>query len=261
VLALGRIVDLDGPAEQPPNPRPKDTIMTMLEQLDLPGQAAAPRGPIDLTNMFVMHHGFRRDITNFTDAVQRTPLNDRRTWRALQKRWRNFGVVLHHHHSGEDVALWPLLLERSAAAGDADATATLHAMEAEHEEIDPLLAACEHGFAALAKAPGVDARAALEVRIVSLRERLREHLVHEETGALPLVQRHLAAADWAATEKHFARTATPAYIKIVLPWVMHDLPPDGRRAFCRQMPGPIRVAERLLRFGFLRLERRAFRHV
>ena len=31
-------------------------------QLLLAGQAAAPDGPVDLTMMWAMHHGFRRDL-------------------------------------------------------------------------------------------------------------------------------------------------------------------------------------------------------
>ena len=31
-------------------------------QLRLPGQTAAPDGPVDMTIMYVMHHAFRRDL-------------------------------------------------------------------------------------------------------------------------------------------------------------------------------------------------------
>ena len=43
-----------------------------------------------------------------------------------------------------------MLLERADAAGETDARALLEAMEAEHEQIDPALAACADGFAAMA---------------------------------------------------------------------------------------------------------------
>src|SRR5436305_12157744 len=88
-------------------------------QLKLPGQAAAPDGPIELSGMFLMHHAFRRDLVAFTSAATRTPLGDRSTWKALSKRWGRFGKVLHKHHTAEDAGLWPLLLERVRRAGDA----------------------------------------------------------------------------------------------------------------------------------------------
>ena len=40
----------------------RPTRTTWPAQLQLPGQAAAPDGAVDLTPMFVMHHGFRRDL-------------------------------------------------------------------------------------------------------------------------------------------------------------------------------------------------------
>ncbi len=130
-------------------------------QLHLPGQAAAPDGPVDLAVMFLMHYAFRRDLAAFATAVRTTPVSDRPTWRLLAARWGVFGEMLHHHHSGEDAGLWPVLLERSGP----DDRATLEAMEREHAEIDPLLAACAEGFQRLADAPDDDARAALEVRV------------------------------------------------------------------------------------------------
>ena len=92
---------------------------TTRDQLDLPGQTHVAEGPNDHTGMYVMHHAFRRDLRMFTAAAAATPLDDRDTWRALEARWRGFARILHHHHSGEDRVLWPSLLTRVDAAGDA----------------------------------------------------------------------------------------------------------------------------------------------
>jgi hypothetical protein len=56
-----------------------------------------------------------------------------------------------HHHEVEDRHIWPPLLARVTAAGDASGAATLAAMEAEHDLIDPLLAACAEGFGAMTR--------------------------------------------------------------------------------------------------------------
>ena len=95
------------------------------DQLLLPGQAAAPGGPADMTMMYVMHHAFRRDLGRFADAVAATPLDDRTTWKALAARWDRFFEILHHHHAAEDELIWPFLMERA----DATEQETLEAME------------------------------------------------------------------------------------------------------------------------------------
>jgi hypothetical protein len=227
-------------------------------QLRLPGQAAAPEGPVDMHTMYVMHHAFRRDLTAFAKAAEATPSADRGTWQALSRRWQLFSTVLHHHHSGEDAGLWPRLME----AADAEGRATLEAMEAEHEEIDPLLEACAQGFGRLAERDDDDARAALAVRLVATRERLARHLEHEERDAIALVQRHLTEADWQALEEeHFRADLSPRDLLAIVPWAAHGIPAETRRLVLARTGLPFRVLWRLGRRSFERRERAAFRFV
>src|SRR5690606_10158562 len=142
---------------------PRTTPKPTVAQVRLPGQAAAPEGPVDMTAMFVMHWAFRRDLDRFVAAVSRTPVEDRAAWRALARRWGLFCHILHDHHTGEDQGLWPALLSRVEAAGTAAEREVLLAMEAEHSEIDPLLESVSQGLERVAKFADDDARAAIEV--------------------------------------------------------------------------------------------------
>ncbi len=238
------------------------TSSTATAQVTFPGQAAAPDGPSDLLPKILMHHAFRRDLWMFTAAAAATPLDDRATWRALEARWRGFARILHHHHSGEDRVLWPRLLARVDAAGDPAGRATLEAMEAEHGEIDPLLAACAEGLARLAAAPDADSRAALVVRLAATRERLGAHLGHEERDALALVQQHLTREEWHAMDKEFAKDYKPADILLALPWALHEVPAGLWQPVRGFIGAPMVVIWRLtLKGPFERRERRAFRYV
>jgi len=231
-------------------------------QLTLPGQAAAPDGPIDLTPMFLMHHAFRRDLANFAGAVRRTPAADRRTWQALDQRWQRFSAILHHHHSGEDAYIWPVLVAAVDAGGSPADRATLAAMEAEHAEIDPMLAACASGFATLAERSDEPARAALEDDLTRTTERLGAHLGHEERDALELVQRFLTPDDWARLDKQVGSGYPTKLIPFTLAWVMHDLPADGRAAAATFLGRPASTLWWLaFRRPFERGERTAFRYV
>jgi hemerythrin-like domain-containing protein len=230
-------------------------------QVQLPGQAATPDGPVDLTAMLVMHWAFRRDLDRFVAAVTRTPVEDRAAWRTLTARWELFRRILHDHHTGEDDGLWPALLGRLETAGSPEGREVLAAMAAEHHGIDPLLDSIAEGLSRMAAAADDDTHAAIGVRMVAARERLTQHLGHEERDALALVQQHLSPGDWERISKtYFERTKNPREIAVVVAWVMHDLP-DAAAARLLAGAAPLRVLWRVfLRRPFARRERRAFRY-
>jgi hemerythrin-like domain-containing protein len=237
------------------------TTRTPPAQLTLAGQAHTAEGPLDMSAMYVMHHAFRRDLGQFERAVRRTPLDDGAAWRALAQRWQQFGMVLHHHHTVEDTSIWPPLLARCGSAGDDAARTTLEAMQAEHETIDPQLAACSTGFAAMAQDPRPDVRDRLADDLAAIREGLHRHLAHEETDALPLAQRYLSTAEWAASEKAAKRAYGLRQLGFLIPWAATDLDERARdRAFAGAGPA-FRVLYRLTRARFAREEAVAFRHV
>jgi Hemerythrin HHE cation binding domain len=230
-------------------------------QLTLPGQAAAPDGPVDLTPMFLMHHAFRRDLTTFAAAVRGTPVTDRRTWRALDQRWQRFATILHHHHSGEDRYIWPVLVaavEKGGAPADRE---TLEAMEAEHSRIDPMLDSCARGFATLAERADETARTTLVADLTRTHQLLGAHLGHEERDALALVQRFLTPEDWARLDKQVGSGYPTKLIPFTLAWIMHGLPADGRAAAARFLGRPTTLLWSLaFRRPFERTERVAFRY-
>ncbi|GAB2736602.1 hemerythrin domain-containing protein [Nocardioides pakistanensis] len=231
---------------------------TWPTQLDLPGQASVAEGPVALDAMYLMHHAFRRDLTAFTAAARSTPVSDRAAWRALAERWTLFSETLHHHHSGEDAGLWPLLLDRA----DQEGRETLEAMEAEHAEIDPLLEGCAAGFRRLAATADEDARVALAARLEAARDSLGRHLVHEETEALPLVQRLMSQAEWERMEEeHFKKGLQLSRILQIVPWASYGVPAHVRERLLRESGWLFRVVWRLTRRRFARREQVAFAHI
>ena len=230
-------------------------------QITLPGQAHTAEGPHDQTGMYVMHHAFRRDLTSFVEAARSTPVEEAEVWRALVRRWAAFDDVLHHHHSIEDTAFWPVLVRHADGAGSAEDRATLEAMEAEHAVIDPALQRCREAFHHMVEHPCEDHRNALHVRLTGTREALLRHLEHEETEALPMVQRVLTVDEYAAAEAAAQKGYPLRSMPFLVPWVMHELPEEAaRRVVDGAFPG-FTLLHRLSRIPFLRQERLAFRHV
>ena len=229
-------------------------------QISLPGQSHVAEGPHDQTGMYVMHHAFRRDLARFESAVRETPVHELTTWRALQRRWARFGEVLHHHHEVEDVAFWPVLVRHADAAADDAARAMLQAMEDEHEQIDPGLTAVTAGFAAMVEHPCADHRNALDVHVTGLRVALLEHLVHEETEALPFLQRVMTTDEYAACEAAAAKGYPPRLVPFLVPWAFDGVPTDIATGFLAEAGAAYRLALLVFRPGFARRERRAFRY-
>ncbi|MGY2703789.1 hemerythrin domain-containing protein [Nocardioides sp. HB32] len=228
---------------------------TWPRQLRLPGQAAAPEGPIDMQTMYLMHHAFRRDLDAFAGAVRSTSAGDRRTWKALADRWELFAAVLHKHHLAEDDQIWPALVQ----LGTLEDIAVLEAMESEHGEIDPLLESCAAGFRRLARRADEDARAALAVRVCAARESLRRHLAHEETEAIAIIQRLIDTARWAEIEAGIGKGASLREAVRTVPWVGYGVPREALERVLRDVPTTFRVIWSLTRRGFARREARTFR--
>lgn len=209
-----------------------------VDQILLPGQAHAAPGPLDMTMMYAMHHGFRRDLRLLEAAAATTPADDRRAWVALGRRWRRFVAILRHHHEGEDAGYWPLL----AARVDADERADVFAMEAEHHAMDDLLRAIDPAFHRLVTTASTRERATLAADVTRLRALVENHLRHEETVVIPLLHKHITVAEDEQIEReHFRSGLSLADLLGSVPWVLHDLPSEVRDRILAAAGPPIRM--------------------
>jgi hypothetical protein len=233
---------------------------TFPQQIRLPGQSSVADGPHDQFGMYLMHHAFRRDLAAFEAAVRATPVGDDGAWGPLAARWQRFAVILHHHHGIEDEHLWPVLLQKTAAAGTYEDQRLLGAMAAEHEDIDPALRAVEAGFRLMVEHPCNDHRNALDVHVTSTRAALLAHLAHEETQALPLLQRTLSIEENATFERQAQRGYPLSMLPFLLPWVTAGLPVEIRDRLVREAGPAYAVLLRIFRGRWERAERRAFRY-
>lgn len=228
-----------------------------VPQLRLPGQTAAPEGPVDMSMMYLMHHAFRRDLAAFASAAARTPVEDREVWQALDARWKVFSAALQHHHHGEDTWLWPFLVQRATA----DERAVLEAMEVEHADIESTLQACATGLARMRDHADPDVRAALAVRLAAARESLARHLQHEETEAIALLQRVMTQQEWESVDEHFKKGVPPSRLVALVPWVMHRVPAEVQERLFDQTGVLHRLLWLATRRRFERQDALAFRYV
>ena len=85
----------------------------------------------DVHEMVVVHRAFRRESAAAAGSSARTPEGDTHRAKVVADHLRLCMAGLEMHHTGEDIVLWPLLLERAAPS-----TGLVETMQAQHHAVD-----------------------------------------------------------------------------------------------------------------------------
>ncbi len=187
-------------------------------------------GDVDFTMMYAAHDAFNRDLVRMEKALSSDPTISP----AVAATWRTFSTQLHTHHTAEDTGLWP----RLRAVSQHDEQLILDEMEAEHADLDPLLETIDEAV----KHTNTDK---LMTALTTLGGRLATHMMHEETEALPLLERRLGQAGWDDFGKHIRQQIGGiAGAAEYLPWVLEDTGQDVQRKILGVLPVPARLIYR-----------------
>ena len=211
----------------------------------LPGSDAARHGTgdADLTIMLAAHGALRRDLERLARAAAFANLPDPGGRASVRAGWETFKRQLHLHHTAEDTVVWPALRPRLAHSDDAQSV--LDAMEAEHQQIDPLLAAVDEAFARAGEGHRGDARAISDVTD-ALATSLTAHLAHEERDGLPLIGVALTAAEWRGAGFRIARANGLSAGGEMFAWIADGAEPAQAAAVLGTLPPPVRLAYRAI---------------
>ncbi|MFB9464896.1 nitroreductase/quinone reductase family protein [Streptomyces cinereospinus] len=123
----------------------------------------------------VVHDGFRRELGLIRQEMERSAGKAGTLGAQLRANCLTFCHGLHHHHTGEDLGLFPFLADRYPAAAP-----VLARLREEHERVAALVAELR---AAITTEDPVTARAEVE----RLSRELEAHLVFEEEQLIPLL--------------------------------------------------------------------------
>jgi len=213
---------------------------------NLPGRSDAARhgtGDADLTIMLAAHAAFRRDLTQLARAAAFADLPDPVRRDSVRAGWELFKRQLHLHHTAEDEIVWPALRERLPNSDCAQSV--LDAMEAEHQQIDPLLAAVDDAFARADHGHRADVRAIGDAAD-ALASSLTGHLAHEERDGLPLIGEALSSAEWRAVGFKIVRKNGLSAGGEMFAWLADGADPDQAAAAIGTLPPPARLVYRAI---------------
>ena len=198
-------------------------------------------GGVDTSDMVIVHRAFRREFGMFPGLVAGVRPGDIARSERVGAWIAQLIAVLHHHHTGEDELMWPLLLERCTA----DAALILR-MEEQHERIAELHDRVVEQAAAFEAGASAEAAERLAQTLTTLTAALDEHMREEEDHVLPLVERHLTVAEWEALGERGRSGLSKDRLLIQLGFILLGTSAQERAAFLTQLPFPARVAWRLV---------------
>jgi len=195
----------------------------------------------DGREMLMLHDSFRREFALMPGLVRGVSADDRERAQVIAAHITYMSTILHHHHHGEDVHVWPLLAERCPG----ECAALVGLMEAQHEDIARISREIDEGlldWAGAATGPRETLAAALD-RLLPV---LRAHLAAEEEHVVPLMEQHITAAEWRQIVEKEAADADPATLPLGFGMLMYEGDPEVVDAAIATMPDQVRPVIRKL---------------
>ncbi|HEY0539870.1 MAG TPA: hemerythrin domain-containing protein [Actinoallomurus sp.] len=189
----------------------------------------------DGREMFMVHDMFRREFGLMPSVVRGVRAGDRDRTRIVAAHITALTTVLHTHHHGEDVHVWPALLQR----GSADVTRVIDLMENQHARIEELAAEVDAALEAWwggATAECRDALADLLDRLILL---IKDHMRLEEERAVPLMEKYITAAEWTTMLQVETGEMDPEALTLGFGMAMYEGDPDIVGAVISTMPAEV----------------------
>jgi hemerythrin-like domain-containing protein len=176
--------------------------------------ASAGTDGANMLGMQMVHRVFRREFAALAHEASRPHDPARRA--ALEDQLGFVLRVLHEHHCGEDTLMWPVVLQRAP-----EAAPVLSTLEAEHEELDPLIQRAGDTSLSLAGRAGT---------LRELSGKINAHLDREEHDAFPLLERYVTADEFSALDKKMMKACGNDLPALAGAAMWHATPEEQRRA-------------------------------
>jgi hemerythrin-like domain-containing protein len=196
--------------------------------------AAAER--VDTNEMVIVHRVFRREFRMLPVMVRRVAAGDRDRAAVVAGHAADMTFTLHHHHTAEDLLLWPKLLARALPRAE-----LVQRMQAQHERVALLLDRVDVLTAQWRQSADPATRDELANVLAQTSAALDEHLGDEESEILPLVAEHITVQEWdelTAYGKKVLPKNSKAFVYLGL--ILEETTATECAAFLRRMPVPLR---------------------
>jgi len=195
----------------------------------------------DTHDMYVVHRVFRREAALMPRLVRQVRPGDVARAAHVADHFRGYALGLHHHHTGEDELIWPLLLARV----DLEAELVLR-MEQQHERVAAGLAEVSERLPEWERTADPAIGETVAVALEAHHAALLEHLTDEETYLLPLIEEHLTVAEYGRLNERFAAETPKDKLLLFLGALLEEASPVEAADIARNLPLPAKLAWRFV---------------
>lgn len=217
--------------------RPRNAIYFYEEEIMSNDPGERP----DVTEMLAVHNALRDTLDAAPELVRGVAAGDTDRVALLSNFYANVLSFLHVHHEGEDVLIFPNLVQRCP-----DQIDLINGIAAQHHDVDDLVSRSEKSLEDWSSGqPGAQERAA--VALGELGEGLTEHLGQEEREILPLCSEHISQAEWSSLPGHAMANFKGDKPWLALGLVMERFSPEQQQLVASTMPPP--AVEMWVNFG------------
>jgi hypothetical protein len=217
-----------------------------------PGETAAPLppGPVLCTGSAAMRRIHRFFLWAYDEApglVRSVSEGDTGRAAYVGEVLGNFDKVLHVHHEGEDLLMYPQLEQRAPACA-------LHVgqMLEQHRQVTQRLENIEPIRVRWMETPDAETGADLAARYEDLSAVLKVHLRREVTEVMPVADRVMTEEENKNIGQHGIKQFDKKFMVAYLGMVLATNPPADRRELFNEIPAPVRLAYKLVGRGMYR---------
>lgn len=188
----------------------------------------------DTSDMVQFHRVFREALAAAAPLVGSASADDPGRVDLVHGYYFNVLALLHGHHEGEDLLVWPKLIERAP-----DEAEMVRAVAGQHDAVLAVLEAAEARLVEWREDPSIDRGAALASALAVLGAELNAHLNDEERLILPLAAQYITAPEWGQLPEHGLKTFTGDKMWLVLGLIREQMRPAQIEQMDAHMPPPV----------------------
>jgi hypothetical protein len=189
----------------------------------------------DVRDMYLAHTLFRREFARLPELIFGIADGDIAGAGTVGSHVAMLCTLLHLHHEGEDLLLWPKL----AARGGAEADAIVPTMEKQHHIIEAALARVDE-LLPVWRSSGRGGDGVADT-FQQLLPALTEHMALEEREILPLSEKHITASEWKELVTHAMGAFPRKSLPLVFGLMMEQGDPAVIKDILKEAPLPVRL--------------------